>query len=68
MGDDSLNVKKLKVNSGGKQPLMHPGWFVKHEVWFKQTMVFEEGRFAGQANGLRAVCEDTFGLEAVKGL
>ena len=68
MADDSLNVKKMNVNSGGKQPLMRPGWFVKHGVRFKQTMVFEGGRFAGQAKGLRTVCEERFGVEAVKGL
>ena len=67
MAEDSLNPRKMNVNPGGKQPLMRPGWFVKHGFRFTQHMVFEGGRFAGQAKGLRAVCEERFGVEAVKG-
>ena len=36
-------------------------------VRFTQHMVFEGGMFAGQAKGLRVVCEERFGADAVKG-
>ena len=27
MAEDSLDVKKMNVNPGGKQPIMHDGWW-----------------------------------------
>ena len=67
MADDSLNARKMNMNPGGKQPLMRAGWYVRSGVRFTQHMVFEGGRYAGMAKGLRAVCEERFGEEAVKG-
>ena len=67
MAEDSLNAKKMNVNRAGRQPLMRPGWFIKRNLRFTQHMVFEGGMFAGQAKGLRVVCEERFGADAVKG-
>ena len=38
MSEDALNAKKMNVNPGGKQPLMRPGYFVKHGIRFTQHM------------------------------
>ena len=62
MAEDSLNAKKMNVNRVGR-----PGWFIKRNLRFTQHMVFEGGMFAGQAKGLRVVCEERFGADAVKG-
>ena len=55
------------MNPGGKQPLMRAGWYLKSGVRFIQHMVFEGGRYEGMAKGLKAVCEERFGKEAVQG-
>ena len=54
---------------GGKQPLMRPGWYRKEGIPFRirQAMVFEGGRFEGLAKGLREVCLERFGEEAIRG-
>ena len=68
MADDALNLNKMNVNPGGKQPKMRPGYYFKEGVKFVQHMVFTGGIHAGKAKGLRAVCEERFGVEAVKGM
>ena len=68
MADDALNANKMNVNPGGKQPLMRPGWFVnKMGLRIKQHMVFPDGPFEGKPKGLRAVCQERFGEDFVKG-
>ena len=67
MADNSLNARKMNMNPGGKQPIMRAGWFVRHGIRFTQHMVFEGGPQAGIAKGLRAECEERFGVEAVIG-
>ena len=49
MAKDSLDVKKIKVNPGGKQPLMHDGWC--GEKLFSMTT-------NGNPKGLRLVLEE----------
>ena len=46
---------------------MRPGWYMRGTLRIKQHMVFPDGPFAGQAKGLRVVCQERFGDEAVKG-
>ena len=58
----------MNVNSGGKQPLMRPGYYLKDNIRFKQHMVFTGGPKAGQAKGLKVVCEERFGTEAIQGM
>ena len=65
--EDALVAKLMNVNPGGKQPKMRPGWFIKNGLRFKQYMVFEGGPLEGQAKGLKQVCIERFGLEAVQG-
>ena len=57
----------MNVNPGGKQPKMRPGWFVRNGLRFKQHMVFEGGPYEGQPKGLRQVCKERFGAEAITG-
>ena len=53
---------------GGKQPLMKDGYFENsEEEKVTQPMVFQEGPDKGKAKGLRQVCTERFGPEAVKG-
>ena len=47
---------------------MRPGYYFKEGVKFVQHMVFTGGIHAGKAKGLKAVCEERFGVEAVKGI
>ena len=68
MADDALNARKMNVNPGGRQPLMRPGWYEKDGVRVSQSMVFEDGRYTGLAKGLKAVCEERFGADLVKGV
>ena len=67
MAEDSLNARRMNVNPGGKQPMMRPGWYVKNGFKFTQHMVFTGGPHKGLQKGLRAVCEERFGLESVQG-
>ena len=67
MAEDSLNARRMNVNPGGKQAMMRPGWYVKNGFRFTQHMVFTGGPHKGLQKGLRAVCEERFGLESVKG-
>ena len=67
MAEDALNATRMNVRPGGKQAVMRPGWYEKDGERVVQPMVFEEGRFAGLAKGLKAVCEERFGADAVKG-
>ena len=54
--------------SGGKQPLMKDGYFDNgNGERVIQPMVFSEGPYTGQAKGLRQVCLERFGAEAVQG-
>ena len=46
---------------------MRPGWYKRGALKIKQHMVFPDGLFAGQAKGLRVVCQERFGEAAVKG-
>ena len=56
------------VWSGGKQPKMRPGWYAMGPMIVKQHMVFPDGPNAGLAKGLRVVCQERFGEEAVQGI
>ena len=67
MAEDSLNVAKMNVNPGGKQPLMRPGWYKRGPIRTKQYMVFQGGPNAGLAKGLRAVCSERIGEDKVIG-
>ena len=63
----------MNVNPGGKQPKMRPGWYLLEReagktVRVKQHMVFEGGPLKGQAKGLRQVCSERFGMEAIDGM
>ena len=53
--------------SGGKQPLMKDGYFEKDGERVPQSMVFTEGPNNGLAKGLKQVCLERFGPDAVKG-
>ena len=66
MAEDSLNAEKMNVNPGGKQPLMRPGWYIRRGLRYTQHMVFKGGVRAGQAKGLRAVCQERFGEDMVE--
>ena len=55
------------LNLGGKQPHMRPGWYKRNGFRFVQHMVYQGGVHAGMAKGLKAVCEERFGVEAVIG-
>ena len=57
----------MNVNPGGKQSVMRPGWFVRNGVRFRQHMVFEGGQYEGLPKGLRQVCLERFGAEAITG-
>ena len=57
----------MNVRSGGKQPCMRNGWYVRGGVRWKQSMVFEDGPLKGQPKGLREVCSERFGEDAVTG-
>ena len=64
----------FKINhcAGGKQPKMRPGWHMigeeeEKKMRVKQHMVFTSGPSAGVAKGLRIVCQERFGEEAVEG-
>ena len=52
---------------GGKQPLMRPGWYRRGCLKIKQHMVFQDGPHMGKAKGLKFVCMERFGQEAVQG-
>ena len=67
-GDDALNVNKMNVGIGGKQPLMKDGYYTNPagEV-VAQPMVFRGGPNQGVAKGLKQVCLERFGPEAIKG-
>ena len=67
-GEDALNVRKMNVGIGGKQPLMKDGYFMSAsgEV-VMQSMVFLDGPNQGLAKGLKQVCLERFGPEAIKG-
>ena len=67
MPPDGLNAAAMNVNPGGKQPLMRPGWFRRGPLKIKQHMVFLEGPNMGLAKGLRVVCQERFGENAVNG-
>ena len=57
----------MNVRPGGKQPRMRAGWFMRGGMRWRQSMVFEDGPLRGQPKGLREVCLERFGEEAVKG-
>ena len=65
--EDSLQAKQMNVNPGGKQNKMRAGWFVKGGLRFRQHMIFEGGQFKGLPKGLRQVCLERFGAEAITG-
>ena len=46
---------------------MRPGWFKRGPVKFIQHMVFMDGPNKGLQKGLRAVCQERFGEQAVIG-
>ena len=46
---------------------MRPGWYRRGALKIKQHMVFKDGPFAGLAKGLKAVCLERFGAEAIVG-
>ena len=47
---------------------MRPGWYAMGPMIVKQHMVFPDGPNAGLAKGLRVVCQERFGEEAVQGI
>ena len=47
---------------------MRPGWYAMGPLIVKQHMVFPDGPNAGLAKGLRVVCQERFGEEAVQGI
>ena len=54
--------------SGGKQPLMKDGYFNNAGgERVIQQMVFQDGPHHGKAKGLKQVCLERFGAEAVQG-
>ena len=56
------------MNSGGKQPLMKDGYFMSASgELVTQSMVFLDGPNQGLAKGLKQVCLERFGPEAIKG-
>ena len=46
---------------------MRAGWYKRGPLKIKQNMVFLDGPNAGLAKGLRAVCLERFGEDAVQG-
>ena len=46
---------------------MRDGWYVRGGVRWRQAMVFESGPLKGQPKGLREVCMERFGEDAVQG-
>ena len=46
---------------------MRAGWYRRGPLKIKQYMVFQTGPLAGKAKGLKAVCIERFGLDAVIG-
>ena len=67
MAKDALHAPSMNVHPGGKQPYMRPGWFKRGPVKFIQHMVFMDGPNKGLQKGLRAVCQERFGEQAVIG-
>ncbi|KAF4648088.1 hypothetical protein FOL46_003355, partial [Perkinsus olseni] len=67
--EDALNVRKMNVKPGGKQPKMRDGWFWKAGKRQTQTMVYPDDHpeYPGQAKGLRQVCVERFGKAAING-
>ena len=47
---------------------MRPGWYWKDDKKIVQHMVFQEGHKTGIAKGLKAVCSERFGEDAIKGI
>ena len=47
---------------------MRPGWYRIGGLKMIQHMVFQEGPRAGEAKGLKVVCSERFGPEAVEGI
>lgn len=54
--------------SGGKQPKMRAGYYRRGPLKIKQHMVYQEGPNTGLAKGLKAVCCERFGEEAILGI
>ena len=46
---------------------MRPGRYKRGPLIVKQHTVFTEGPYTGLAKGLKAVCSERFGEEAIKG-
>ena len=46
---------------------MRAGWYRRGPLKIKQYMVFQTGPLVGKAKGLKAVCIERFGLDAVIG-
>ncbi|KAF4680911.1 hypothetical protein FOZ60_012833 [Perkinsus olseni] len=67
--EDALNVRKMNVKPGGKQPKMRNGWFWKAGKRQTQTMVYPDDHpeYPGQAKGLRQVCVERFGEATING-
>ena len=60
----------MNVRPGGKQPIMRDGWYMSEgriRIKMKQPMVFTSGPKKGIAKGLRVVCTERFGEDAVQG-
>jgi len=65
--DDALRAERMNVRHGGKQPKMRDGWYRKGGGRWRQSMVFEDGPHQGLPKGLREVCLERFGENAVQG-
>ena len=72
MPEDGLAANKMNLSKGGKQRKMRPGYYYTtgpdgQRQKIVQPMVFQDGPDEGLAKGLRVVCTERFGSEAVEG-
>jgi len=65
--DNALNAKCMNVRPCGHQPLMEDGFFLKDGIKVTQHMVFQDGPNRGMAKGLKKVCSERFGADAISG-
>ncbi|KAF4695818.1 hypothetical protein FOZ60_003414 [Perkinsus olseni] len=67
--EDALNARTMNVKPGGRQPKMRDGWFWSNGRRITQTMVFPATHpvYPGLPKGLREVCRERFGAEAISG-
>ena len=68
---DALCADSMNLTDGGKQRLQRPTYFdyqteEGQTIRVNQSLVFEEGEKKGQAKGLKTVCLERYGPEAIK--